>query len=67
MGERRMPIDRRRATPCKGGWFYVNEGSVAVVASDGDGPPKEATVTRRQLKAALKCMRNRTSDRAGKP
>jgi hypothetical protein len=57
-----IPKDRRSPCDCQGGWFYVNEGSITVVPKNGS-LQGQLSVTRRQLIAALKLMRKRTSDR----
>lgn len=66
--KRTLPVDRRQPTNCQGGWFYVNAGSISTVAPPHMGGVNAgiATVTRRQLQAALKLMRKRTSDRGEK-
>lgn len=65
MRKRTMPVDRRQPTDCKNGWFYVNEGSITVVRAEQSRGC--ASVSRRQMLAALKLMRQRrTSDRGGK-
>jgi hypothetical protein len=54
-----LPKDRRNPCHCQGGWFYVNDGSITVVRDNASTfLPR---LTRRQLMAALKLMRRRTS------
>lgn len=51
---KRMPIEMRKPRQCRRGWFYINPRSIDVVtASPGPGI---ATLSRRQLVAALKVM-----------
>jgi len=63
-----LPTNRRDPTDCKGGWFYVNAGSINVIAyPEKDRHAGDATITRAQLLAALKLMRKRKqSDRGEK-
>jgi hypothetical protein len=60
--KRTLPVDRHSPTDCDGGWFYVNSGSITVVA-DVPAGRQLCTVNRRQLLAALKLMTKRASDR----
>jgi hypothetical protein len=49
-----IPKNRKDPTLCKGGWFYVNAGSLYTVAEVNGN--NIVTVTRAQLVAALKLM-----------
>lgn len=53
-----LPENRREPTDCKGGWFYVNDGSITVVAYDPPNATLQVRLTRLQLKAAIKLMRS---------
>lgn len=51
---RRQAVDCRARGDATSAWFYVNEGSITVVCGGTGG---QATLTRKQLKAALAAMR----------
>ena len=54
--KRKLPIDRVQPTDCEGGWFYVNDGSISIIADTRQGKSM-CTLTRNQLQAAMKLMR----------
>lgn len=58
-----MDLPKNKLNPCnaKGGWLYVNRGSISIVAEARGS--NIVTVTRKQLEAALKIMKgaSRTS------
>jgi hypothetical protein len=51
----RLPKDKLSPTLCKGGWFYVNRGSIDTVAEVHGN--NIVTLYRPQLEAALKIMK----------
>lgn len=50
---RKDPVDCRPLGQAHAAWFYVQEGSICVVLSNGG----QAVITRRQLETALAAMR----------
>lgn len=50
---RKDPVDCKALGEAGAAWFYVNEGGITVVLSNGG----QASLTRKQLEAALAAMR----------